>query len=208
MNNKATFIKIKFCNAIKHNYMTTRNLIFFFILLLTSCSTNTDKNTTKQTPLINDTIVNKHLTKDTVNDNDESGISEPQFVTDSSKMQILYLTDTLYKGDTLKINFKVPHFKDLAISTPKDKFYFVVYAQPEKDKPSLVDWNDFAYLKTIQIITDKTKANPWDASYNTNQIIFKETGTYQIKLSENLETDDGTPIEVKNVYYIDKPRKE
>ena len=108
----------------------------------------------------------------------------------------------------LKINFKVPHFKDLAISTPKDKFYFVVYAQSEKDRPSLVDWNDFAYHKTIQIITDKTKANPWDANIKTNEIIFKETGTYQVKLSENLETDDGTPVEVRNVYYIDKPRKE
>ena len=188
--------------------MTTRNLIFFFILFLTSCSTSEDNYLTKQTISTKDNVHNNYLVKDTLVDNDEFGISEPQIVSDTSQMQILYLTDTLYKGDTLKINFKVPHFKDLAISTPKDKFYFVVYAQSEKDKPSLVDWNDFAYHKTIQIITDKTKANLWDASIKTNQIIFKETGTYQVKLSENLETDDGTAIEVRNIYYVDKYRKE
>lgn len=188
--------------------MTTRNLTFFFILFLTSCSISEDNNKTKQTISTKDTVYNNLLVNDTLVNNEEFGISESQIVSDTSQMQILYLTDTLYKGDTLKINFKVPHFKDLAISTPKNKFYFVVYAESENKQPSLVDWNDFAYHKTIQIITDKTKANPWEASIKTNQIIFKETGTYKVKLSENLETDDGTPIEVRNVYYIDKYRKE
>lgn len=122
-------------------------------------------------------------------------------------MQILNLADTHYKGDTLKIKFKVPHFKDLSITTPKDKFYFVVYNQSKEEQPSLVDWTGFANRKTIQIITDKTKANSWDTNIKTNQIIFNETGTYQVLLSENLEVDDGTPIEIKNVYYIHKYRK-
>ena len=89
---------------VRHNYMTTRNLIFFFILFFTSCSTNEDNNIKKQSVSINDTVINNHIVKDTLIDNDEFGISEPQIVSDSSQMQILYLTDTLYKGDTLKIN--------------------------------------------------------------------------------------------------------
>lgn len=192
----------------KLNYITISSLIFFFIMFLSSCSTNSEEGITKQSISTKDTIINNQLAQDTFVDDDEFGISEPQLVSDSSQMQILNLTDTLYKGDTLKIKFKVPHFKDLAITTPKNKFYFVVYNQSEEEQPSLVDWNGFANRKTIQIITDQTKANSWDTNIKTNQIIFNETGTYQVLLSENLETDDGTQIEIKNVYYINKYRKE
>lgn len=138
---------------------------------------------------------------------DPPTLPEAPFVTDPSEKQILSITDTLFKGDTLSIKFKTPHFKDLAIITPEDKFFFVVYALHDPAQPSLVDWNTFAHLDHLEIITDKTKANPWDARIKKNQLIFTKTGRYEIRLSENLETDDGTPVELATVYYFDKPVK-
>lgn len=189
-------------------------LIFYIltVLFLTSCSANSDNNLSQDKAINLDTITSlradsNKMNANSLNDSDEFGISEPQIVTDTSIMQITSINDTLYKGDTLTINFKVPHHKELAIRTPKDTLFFVVYSNSDNGQASLVDWDKFANQKTLQIITNKTKANPWYASIKTNQLIFKETGNYQINLSENLETDDGTPVEIKNVYYIDRPRK-
>ena len=189
-------------------------LIFYTltVLFLTSCSANSDDNSSQDKAVNLDTIASlradsNKMKANSLNGSDEFGISEPQIITDTSIMQITSINDTLYKGDTLTINFKVPHYKDLAIRTPKDTLFFVVYSNSDNGQPSLVDWDKFANQKALQIITNKTKANAWYASIKTNQLIFKETGNYQINLSENLETDDGTPVEIKNVYYIDRPRK-
>jgi hypothetical protein len=70
-----------------------------------------------------------------------------------------------------------------------------------------VDWHAFANMDHLEIITDKTKVNPWDARIKGNQLVFTKTGTYEIRLSENLETDDGTPVEIEDVYYIDEEKK-
>jgi hypothetical protein len=137
---------------------------------------------------------------------DSFALPEPQFVANDQK-EILFSTDTLYKGDTLKIKFKTPHAKDLAITTPADKFFFVVYGFNDTTASSLVDWHEFANMDHLEIITNKTKINPWDARIKGNQLVFTKTGTYEIRLSENLETDDGTPVEVEDVYYIHEEKK-
>jgi len=116
-------------------------------------------------------------------------------------------SDTLYLGDTLRIKFETPHPSDFAITTPNGDFFFVVYWGSDQGKPSLYDWNDFANMGLIEIITDKTKACLWDARTTENTIIFDKTGTYEIALSKNLETDDdGTPVERTKVYYIHDKR--
>lgn len=119
---------------------------------------------------------------------------------------IISYTDTLYLGDTLKVKFKTPHPKDFAIRTPDNRFFFLVYALSDPEMPSLYDWNEFANMNTIEIITDKTKANPWDASASENCLIFAVTGTYKILLSDKLETDDGTLVETVTVYFVNEKR--
>jgi hypothetical protein len=111
--------------------------------------------------------------------------------------------DALNKGDTLILSFPIPHGGDLGITDPSGTFYFLVYAASDQQSPSLIDWNQFKQTKQLKIITDETKAKPWIDSIKTNQLIFTKSGVYEIQLSENLETDDGTAIEAKNVYYKD-----
>jgi len=138
---------------------------------------------------------------DSLTADDDSGLPEPQYVTNPDEKHILSITDTLYFGDTLKIKFKTPHPKDLGIITPSGKFYFLIYMGSDPKKPSLVDSWAFEKMDYLEIVTDKTEANPWDASEQANKLIFSELGLYEVRLSENLETDDGTPVEVEQVYY-------
>jgi len=139
-------------------------------------------------------------------DTTETGIPEPQFITDPTEKAILSIQDTLFLGDTLKIQFKTPHTKDLAIVDPDDNFFFVVYSQNDTLMPSLADWDKFETMNEISIVTDKTKVNPWNAKFHSNQIVFTKTGKYEVLLSENLETDNGTPVEKEIVYYYHRPR--
>ena len=145
-------------------------------------------------------------TIDTIELIDESGLPAPNFVTDSNEKKIIAITDTLYKGDTLKIKFRTPHPRDFAITTPEGKFFFIIYGGNDTTKPSLVDWLEFEKIEYLEIITDQTTANPWDATEPENKIIFTKTGEYEILLSENLETDNGTPVEIERVYYNHKKK--
>lgn len=173
-------------------------LTTIFLCGLLSCSTN-PKEQDKNNALNADTNT-------IAVDSFESGLPEPQIVSDADK-KIVSATDTLYLGDTLKIEFKIPHPKDLGINTPDDDFFFLVYSYNDTAMPSLVDWNQFETTNHLEIITNKTKANPWNARIHESQIIFNKTGKYKILLSDNLETDDGTPVEYHTVYYFNRQRK-
>lgn len=127
-------------------------------------------------------------------------------VPNPEKKSIISYADTLYLGDTLIVKFKTPHPKDFAIRTPENRFFFIVYAFSNPEKPSLYDWNEFANMNTIEIITDQTKANQWDARVSENCLIFTVTGTYEIMLSDNLETDNSTPVETVTVYFVNEKK--
>ena len=111
--------------------------------------------------------------------------------------------DTLCKGDTLMLKFDRPHGGDLAVQDPDNKLFFLVYAFSDTENPSLVDWNDFRQMTELKVITDKTKAALPVDSVRTAQLVFSKSGLYEFQLSENLETDDGTPVEYRSVYYKD-----
>jgi len=173
--------------------MTLRQTLYILtvFVLLASCSNDTRQDS---------------VPVDTTEYFDESGLPAPQFVTDPDEKRILSITDTLYKGDTLRIKFKTPHPRDFAITTPDDKFFFVVYGGNDTTMPSLVDWTEFENMDFLEIITNQTTANPWDVRESKNKLIFTTTGQYEIRLSENLETDDGTPVEIERVYYNDNKK--
>lgn len=127
-------------------------------------------------------------------------------MTDTAEKSIISFQDTLYYGDTLKIKFKTPHPTDFAITTPNDGFFFVVYDGNDSTMPSLVDSEKFRTMSYLEIVTNETKANPWNRQFSENQIIFSTSGKYELRLSNNLETDDGTPVESEIIIYFDKPK--
>jgi hypothetical protein len=177
---------------------------YLLVLLLLSCEVKqkpTQKSATgagQQAKVMADTIVE---------DETESGLPEPQFVTDPKEKHIISITDTLYFGDTLKIRFRTPHPRDLAIYDPDENFFFLVYSQLSEGLPPLVDYAAFAHYDSLEIVAGVAKANPWTAGVTEHKLVFTKAGVYRIHLSENLETDDGTPVEIEQVYYTATPRK-
>lgn len=138
-------------------------------------------------------------------EDDEFGISAPEDITDPKMKSMLSVPDTLWLGDTLTIRFRVPHPTDLAVFDPDDKFFFVVYDGVMEGGPPLVPPGQFARMDRLQLLPGVT-ANIWTAGVKEPQPIFTRAGTYELRLSEELETDDGTPVETETVYYTGRKR--
>ena len=172
-------------------------------LLFYSCSTKVNK---QDVPKRNKVTTSLSTDSVAVEEDIDAGIAKPEYITGPDEKSIISANDTLYLGDTLKLKFKTPHPKDLAIYAPDDKFFFIVYASFESEIPPLIDYQKFAQLDSLNIVTTETKGNPWMADVKEAQLIFTKAGLYRILLSENLETDDGTPIEEQYVFYTGKPR--
>jgi hypothetical protein len=70
----------------------------------------------------------------------------------------------------------------------------------DKNQPA-VPYNAFKELESLALVTNQAKATPWIFGRNDNELVFTTTGTYLIKMSENLETDDGTPVYQCEVFF-------
>lgn len=130
------------------------------------------------------------------------------YVTDSSKKQIVDITDTLYLGDTLKLKFKTPHHGDLAIIDPANRFFYLVYnGKRDTGIYPVVRRDSFVSQSVIKLSTDQVKASLLDRKLSPNQSIFTTAGIYEIRLGERLDTLDGKPVEVASVFYTREKRR-
>lgn len=110
-----------------------------------------------------------------------------------------------FMDDSIIIHLSVPHPKELAVKTPSGGFFYLVYP---KDLPTipqakaLYSISDFQKVDKLVFYPSKSKGNPHDVQFKGNQLIFKKSGTYELLMSDNLSTDDGTPIEKLIIHYI------
>ncbi|MFH0802822.1 MAG: hypothetical protein V2A78_10625 [bacterium] len=123
-----------------------------------------------------------------------------------SKAKITCFPKTLYQGDMLTLKMETLHGGYLGICTPDGKFFFVVCPHPGDGRNSLVPSEEFTNMSELKIITNVTKAALWEYGHGM-ELIFTKSGNYEILLSDNLETDDGTPVYKCNVKYIDRHKK-
>lgn len=114
----------------------------------------------------------------------------------------------LFRGDTLTLDMATPHGGDLAVRAPDGTDFFVVYIENEEGPGagSMMDPDKFMKMSQLRLVTDKTKAKPWVYGRDKNELIFMRTGWYQVRLSENLQTDDGTSVYTCRVHYAHKTR--
>jgi hypothetical protein len=113
----------------------------------------------------------------------------------------------LYRGETLVLNMPVPHGGDLAIVGPKKSFSFIIFEPSENSKQQpLISRENFETMAQLKLPTDTVREMMWSADEKPNRLIFTRTGWYEVWLSANLETDDGTPIAKCRVYYIHRRR--
>ena len=121
----------------------------------------------------------------------------------SRKVKLKCSPQKLFRGDTLTLEMTTPHGGDLAVRAPDGTDFLVVYWPQDKspNTRSLMDPEEFKKLGQLNLITDKTKARPWEYGRNKNELIFTKTGWYAVRLSENLLSDDGAPLYQCKVYY-------
>ncbi|HEX5702448.1 MAG TPA: hypothetical protein VFX97_04465 [Pyrinomonadaceae bacterium] len=107
----------------------------------------------------------------------------------------------LYLGDTLTLNMSVPHGRDLAILGPDNKFFWLRSWEPN-DEAATASWYAFEKMKLLKIVTAEANGRV----STDDEPIFTKTGWYRIRVSYNLETDDGTPVNECRVYYTHRRR--
>ncbi len=108
----------------------------------------------------------------------------------------------LWLGDTLMLNMSVPHGRDLAILGPDDKFFWLRSWEPD-NREATAQWYAFEKVGRLKLVTSEAKGNV----NNHDELIFTKTGWYSIRISYNLETDDGTPFNECKVYYVHRRRR-
>ena len=108
----------------------------------------------------------------------------------------------LWLGDTLTLNMSVPHGRDLAILRPDDKFFWLRSWEPN-DREATAQWYAFEKVGQLKLVTGEAKGSV----SNGEELIFTKTGWYSIRISYNLETDDGTPFNECKVYYTHRRRR-
>jgi len=107
----------------------------------------------------------------------------------------------LWLGDTLTLNMSVPHGRDLAVLSPDDKFFWLRSWEPN-DREATAKWYAFEKVGQLKLDTREARGN----AGNGDEPIFSKTGWYSVRISYNLETDDGTPFNECKVYYVNRSR--
>lgn len=107
----------------------------------------------------------------------------------------------LWLGDTLTLSMSVPHGRDLAVLSPDERFFWLRSWEPN-DREATAQWYGFEKIRQLKLVTTEAKGNV----NNSDELIFTRTGWYSIRISYNLETDDGTPFNECKVYYVHRRR--
>ena len=118
------------------------------------------------------------------------------------KMSLRCSPRKLWLGDTLTLNMSVPHGRDLAILSPNDKFFWLRSWEPNNQEAT-AQWYAFEKVRQLKLVTGEAKGR----DSNDDELVFTKTGWYSIRISYNLETDDGTPFNECKVYYVHSRRQ-
>jgi hypothetical protein len=103
------------------------------------------------------------------------------------------------RNDTNKIvlRFTRPHGPEIAIVTPDDRLYFLGerYYPGVTDPPPPFTEAEARALEQIDIDPATYKLRPFRADVIEQEPVFTVSGKYEVRVSENLQTDDDTPYD-------------
>jgi hypothetical protein len=114
----------------------------------------------------------------------------------------------LYKGETLRLHFRLPHPQYLGVIDPDGHFFYVVFPKENsagKLKP-FVSSERFEAMKTLKINTSKFKADPYTYGVLENKPVFTKSGRYRFLLGDNLHVDDASAVTILKVKYTHSAR--
>ena len=102
----------------------------------------------------------------------------------------------LTESDTLILKMAQPHGSELAVISPAGEYYMIAYQRIDRRSPlrPIMSSDEFKKLTEFRIDPKSFKAHPWKDGADKYQKVFTAPGRYRVLLSDNLETDDSTPM--------------
>jgi hypothetical protein len=115
---------------------------------------------------------------------------------------------TIFKGESLTLQFITPHDKHLGVINPDGEFFYVIFpsASSSGNLRPFMDSNDFVEKRSIKINTTTFKADPYRYGVLDNQAVFTKTGTYRFVLGDNLSVHDENRLSILKIEYKHTPR--
>lgn len=115
---------------------------------------------------------------------------------------------TLYKGETIRLHFTLPHPQYLGVIDPDGHFFYVVFPKESISgnlKP-FVSSERFETMKTLKIKTSLFRADPYQYGVMENKPVFTKSGIYRFVLGDNLHVDDASAVTILKVKYTHSAR--
>lgn len=115
---------------------------------------------------------------------------------------------TVYRGESLNLEFAAPNPPFLGVVDPSGHFFYVVFpseAAVGQLKP-FVDSEKFTSLSSLEIDTRSFSADPYTYGVYTNQPVFTKSGTYTFIMGENLHIDDPAFVDKVEIQYVHQSR--
>ena len=107
---------------------------------------------------------------------------------------------TVTKADTLVLSMQASHGGDLGVTGPDSTFSWIV--RDWKDLGDVLNASEeFRALTWLRLPVEEASALPAVYGAKEPKRLFREAGTYTFHLSEELETNDGTPVAECKVEY-------
>lgn len=100
---------------------------------------------------------------------------------------------TVRSDSTLVLRMETPHGASLYIGAPDGTLYLVVFhgqGQPDRAaRRSLMPPETFAQMKELRVKVGTLTGGAWVFGRDTNEVVFRDRGTYRVRVGNDMETD-------------------
>lgn len=102
---------------------------------------------------------------------------------------------TVRSGDTLTVDVPQRFARELSIESPRGVFFNLVsVSEDPANGPPLMSSDSLQALRQLRLSVAGLSGRPYVYGATGVERIFSVAGTYRIRMSERLGTDDGTPV--------------
>lgn len=100
---------------------------------------------------------------------------------------------TVRPDSPLVLRMETPHGASLYIGAPDGTLYLVIFhgeGKPDRAaRRSLMPPETFAQMKELRVKVGTLTGGAWVFGRDTNEVVFRDRGTYRVRVGHDMETD-------------------
>ncbi len=97
--------------------------------------------------------------------------------------------------DTLVISISGPAGGEMSIESPRGVFFQLVSESPQPNMgPQLMTASELRAARELRLSIEGLRGLPYVYGATQSESVFGVPGEYRVRISERLNTDDGTPV--------------